>query len=99
MRGTMEHRRRERLITIGIRNDLTDRTEYRFPKPHEYKPVLREVLLDCPDRESCLEVRILFSSIRVNGRRQAYGNYEEQELKLWRPLTAIKPKRKSRWKL
>ena len=41
--------KRERLITIGIRNDLTDRTEYRFPKPHEYKPVLRDVLLDCPE--------------------------------------------------
>lgn len=41
--------KRERLITIGIRNDLADKTEYRFPKPHEYKPVLRDVLLDCPE--------------------------------------------------
>ena len=41
--------KRERLITIGIRNDLVGKTEYRFPKAHSYKPVLRVVLLDCPD--------------------------------------------------
>ncbi len=41
--------KRERLITIGIRNDLVGKTEYRFPKAHSYKPVLRDVLLDCPD--------------------------------------------------
>ena len=41
--------KRERLITIGIRNDLVEKTEYRFPKAHSYKPVLRDVLLDCPD--------------------------------------------------
>ena len=41
--------KRERLITIGIRNDLVGKTEYRVPKAHSYKPVLRDVLLDCPD--------------------------------------------------
>ena len=41
--------KRERLITIGIRNDLIDKTEYSFPEPHKYQPVLRDVLLDCPD--------------------------------------------------
>lgn len=41
--------KRERLITIGIRNDLVGKTEYRFPRAHSYKPVLRDVLLDCPD--------------------------------------------------
>ena len=41
--------KRERLITNGIRNDLVEKTEYRFPKAHSYKPVLRDVLLDCPD--------------------------------------------------
>ena len=41
--------KRERLITIGIRNDLVGKTEYRFPKAHSYKPVLRDILLDCPD--------------------------------------------------
>ncbi len=41
--------KRERLITIGIRNDLIDKVQYQFPKPHDYKPVLRDVLLDCPE--------------------------------------------------
>lgn len=41
--------KRERLITIGIRNDLCDRVKYQFPEPHDYKPVLRDVLLDCPE--------------------------------------------------
>ena len=40
--------KRERLITIGIRNDLVDKIKYLFPEPHDYKPVLRDVLLDCP---------------------------------------------------
>lgn len=40
--------KRERLITIGIRNDLANKTSYVFPKVHDYKPVLRDVLLDCP---------------------------------------------------
>ncbi len=40
--------KRERLITIGIRNDLLDKVHYQFPEPHEYKPVLKDVLLDCP---------------------------------------------------
>lgn len=43
--------KRERLITIGIRNDLVDRIHFEFPKPHEYKPVLRDILLDCPKSE------------------------------------------------
>ena len=41
--------KRERLITIGIRKDLIARTEFEFPKEHNYKPVLRDVLLDCPN--------------------------------------------------
>ncbi len=43
--------KRERLITIGIRKDLVDRTSFEFPSPHEYKPVLRDILLDCPKSE------------------------------------------------
>lgn len=43
--------KRERLIIIGIRNDLTDKIKFEFPKPHEYKPVLRDILLDCPPSE------------------------------------------------
>lgn len=41
--------KRERLITIGIRKDLVDKVSFAFPKPHEYKPVLRDILLDCPE--------------------------------------------------
>lgn len=40
--------KRERLITVGIRNDLVDRVCFSFPKSKKYKPVLRDVLLDCP---------------------------------------------------
>ena len=40
--------KRERLITVGIRNDLVDRVHFNFPKPHDYKPVLRDILQDVP---------------------------------------------------
>lgn len=40
--------KRERLILIGIRNDLVNLAKFEFPKPHEYKPVLKDILLDCP---------------------------------------------------
>lgn len=40
--------KRERLITIGIRKNLSNDIRFDFPKPHEYKPVLRDILLDCP---------------------------------------------------
>ncbi len=38
--------KRERLITIGIRNDLVEKCEYNFPKCHEYKPVLKDIELE-----------------------------------------------------
>ena len=41
--------KRERLITIGIRNDLAEGVEFNFPKKCDYKPVLRDVLKDVPD--------------------------------------------------
>lgn len=41
--------KRERLITVGIRNDLINKISFSFPEPHEYKPVLRDILLDCPE--------------------------------------------------
>ena len=41
--------KRERLITIGIRNDLAGKIDFEFPKPHAYRPVLRDILLDCPE--------------------------------------------------
>lgn len=40
--------KRERLITIGVRKDLSDRIKINFPTPHEYKPVLRDVLKNVP---------------------------------------------------
>ena len=43
--------KRERLITIGIRKDLAEKMRFEFPVPHKHKPVLREILLDCPKSE------------------------------------------------
>lgn len=40
--------KRERLITIGIRNDLSEKIKFEFPEPYTYKPVLRDVLVNCP---------------------------------------------------
>lgn len=40
--------KRERLITVGIRKDLKDKISFSFPKEHEYKPVLRDVLQNVP---------------------------------------------------
>ncbi len=40
--------KRERLITIGVRNDLTDKITINFPKVHKYKPVLKDVLKNTP---------------------------------------------------
>lgn len=46
--------KRERLITVGIREDLSKQINFNFPTPHEYKPVLRDILLDCPESEGTL---------------------------------------------
>ena len=43
--------KRERLITIGVRKDLEHTIKYTFPTEHEYKPVLKDILLDCPKSE------------------------------------------------
>lgn len=43
--------KRERLITVGIRKDLSGKISFNFPEPHEYKPILRDILLDCPKSE------------------------------------------------
>lgn len=40
--------KRERLITIGVRNDLADAIKIKFPNEYKYKPVLRDVLHDVP---------------------------------------------------
>jgi DNA (cytosine-5)-methyltransferase 1 len=46
--------KRERLITIGIRDDLVHELYIDFPETHEYKPVLRDVLTDVPGSEGTL---------------------------------------------
>lgn len=43
--------KRERLITVGIRKDLSGKISFNFPEPHEYRPILRDILLDCPKSE------------------------------------------------
>ena len=46
--------KRERLITIGIRNDLANKCKFSFPKKHEYKPIMRDVKLDVnPSKDEC----------------------------------------------
>lgn len=43
--------KRERLITIGIRNDLVNEIKFKFPTPDKYRPVLRDILNDVPESE------------------------------------------------
>lgn len=38
--------KRQRMVMIGVRNDLS--VIFHYPKPHEYKPVLRDVLQNVP---------------------------------------------------
>ena len=40
--------KRERIAIVGIRNDLVNKVKFEFPIPHEYKPVLRDVLKNVP---------------------------------------------------
>lgn len=37
---------RERLIIVGVSNKIEK--EFEFPVKHEYKPILKDVLIDCP---------------------------------------------------
>ena len=41
--------KRQRVVIIGIRNDLIDSVKFEYPIPHDYKPVLRDVLQNVPD--------------------------------------------------
>ena len=41
--------KRERIVIIGIRNDIP--VEYEYPSPYEYKPVLRDALKNVPKSE------------------------------------------------
>lgn len=41
--------KRERVFIIGVRSDLNH--DYEFPKPLDSRPVLKDILLDCPDSD------------------------------------------------
>ncbi len=62
--------KRERLITIGVRKDLTDKINIQFPRPHDYKPVLRDVLKNVPasvGAEYSAQKKSLFEMIPQGG--------------------------------
>ena len=40
--------KRQRVVIIGIRKDLIDKVKFEYPAPHEYKPLLRDVLKNVP---------------------------------------------------
>mgnify|MGYP000511992688 CR=1 FL=1 len=41
--------KRERLIVIGIRNDLADKVVFEYPEPDKKQTMLRDVLQNVPD--------------------------------------------------
>lgn len=46
--------KRERLITVGIRNDLVSRVFFSYPAPYIYCPVIRDIKLDVnPSKDEC----------------------------------------------
>ncbi len=46
--------KRERLIMVGIRNDLLEKTSFQFPQVQEGKPLIRDIQLDVqPDATQC----------------------------------------------
>ena len=46
--------KRERLITIGIRNDILNQCHFQFPEKQQYKPVIKDIKLDVnPSNEEC----------------------------------------------
>jgi len=46
--------KRERFITVGVRNDIAEHFNFEFPKPHDYKPVIGDVKLDSmPPKSEC----------------------------------------------
>ena len=46
--------RRERFITIGVRNDIAKSHSFSFPEPYKYKPVIGDITLEVnPDPTKC----------------------------------------------
>lgn len=43
--------KRQRIVIIGIRNDLVDKADFKYPKPFTYKPTLKDALKDVPKSE------------------------------------------------
>src|SRR5699024_8177735 len=45
--------KRQRIFIVGIRNDLVQKEKYnfKFPKPFEYKPVLKDALKNVPESQ------------------------------------------------
>lgn len=41
--------KRERIFLIGTKNDLVNKVKFEFPTKHEFKPVLKDVLINVPD--------------------------------------------------
>lgn len=41
--------KRQRVVIIGIRNDLKEKIKFNYPIPYDYKPVLRDALKNVPD--------------------------------------------------
>ncbi|MBR4643371.1 MAG: DNA cytosine methyltransferase [Selenomonadaceae bacterium] len=80
--------KRERLITVGVRKDLD--LKIKFPLPHEYKPLLRDVLKNVPKSvgaEYSEQKRKLFELVPPGG--------------YWRDIPAelAKPYMKSCWEM
>lgn len=62
--------KRERLIVIGIRNDLTNLCRFNFPQKHNYKLVLSDILKDVPSSPCgsySVEKKKIFSLVPPGG--------------------------------
>lgn len=46
--------KRQRIVIIGIRNDLSNKINFSYPLPQEYKPVLKDILKDVPQSTGSL---------------------------------------------
>lgn len=82
--------KRERMIMVGIRKDLENNIFFEYPKAHNYKPVLRDILLDCPPSVGAQygeEKRKIFELVPPGG--------------YWRdiPEDVAKPYMKSTWNM
>lgn len=54
---------RKRLIIVGVNNSI--HKTFNFPKPHEYKPVLKDVLIDCPESPGAVYKKEKFDIMKL----------------------------------